>query len=176
MRPLDASFGDGRPIFIPAYSPSLHPNNLWPRVVGDRSSEAEQLPDDVEKRARPGYAHEGAAGSLCRLGVSFIVAHEAHTREIETEVFLRLQQHSRLGFPAVAALVPTMRAIVDSIDAAASRKNVAFHPRMNRFQRAARHRAAANARLVRRYEDAVTGAVQKTQSFQRAGRPLPFTP
>src|SRR5579872_4964981 len=92
LGPLDARFDAGRPIVLPARSSGFYPDNLQSLGVGDRFSEAEQFPDDVEKRPRSGYAHEGATGSLCRLGVSFVVANEAHPREIETEVFLRLQQ------------------------------------------------------------------------------------
>src|SRR5581483_3103826 len=169
-------FDNSRIICTLEPSASLHPNNLWTLVVGSRFSETEQFPDDIEKRPRSGYAHEGAAGGLCRLGVSFVVANEAHTCEIEAEVFLRLQQHSRLWLPAVATFVPAMRAIVDSIDATAGGKDVAFHLGVNRFQRAARHRAAANAGLIRRHENTVAGAAQKTQRFKRAGGPLPFAP
>src|SRR5690242_16381128 len=116
--------------------------------IGGHALWLEELPSDVEKRARVRYAMEWALRRSGSRRVALVIADQGCAGEIEMEVPLGLVKQPGFRLAAFAAVFPPVRTIIDCVDPTAGQRGILRHAAMHLLEVGHAHDAAADARLV----------------------------
>ena len=109
-----------------------------------------------------------------RLQIAQAVADHGHAVQVDAESRSDLGEHSGLWLAAIAIRVRGMRAIEHRIDAPAHLQERFEHLVVDRGQRRHAEKAAADARLIGRDDDAIARLVQSRDRFEAAGNRPPL--
>src|SRR5690606_215865 len=109
-----------------------------------------------------------------RLDVRQLVADERHAVERLAEVGFDSPQEARLRLAARAAVLGTMRTIIDPGDPATGRGDGIAHPRVDRLERFPREQAPADAGLIRCDDDVESRAMEPGDRLEAPRERMPL--